>query len=199
MPNETGSHFASGFKDGVSGTFQSLRNSLQPSNYSHAARQTSQFFSAVGNPRRTGNSLHTAGQEMRPHLDVRNTLARTGGDMLGSAATLLGATALTVAAFRQPYLRSRFGTQVAQHYDRSPFLQSGFFRHQRVRNFIQTRPLAFGVGSVLGVASFIGGAGDRAQTATENQTTWPHAHTALSNGGVHELTATQVDRAVRRT
>lgn len=196
-PRKASAEFLSALGGGASGAVESVANVVRPSNYPHAARQAGQLADAVTHPSQTANSLHDAFKVAREDMDVPRTGARTAGDMMGGFAVLALMTMAGTAALRRPYLGSRMGVETSRMYGQLPALQNPVMQHPRVSRFLLTRPLAFGVGALVGAAAFIGGARARALTADENRSAHPRVTRALQPGHLEELTATPVSRIAK--
>ncbi len=196
MQRSTSSYFLEGISAGIGGTVKSIANAFNPANYSHAKRQGTQLFNAATHPIRTVNTLSDVAHGEHKEVDVPKTASRTAGDMLGSAGLLFGAAMLGTMVLKRPYLKTRFGAELTRRYTMTPLLQHPLPQHQKVREFVVTRPLALTVGGVVGTAAFIGGSQERAETAQQNAVDHPQISAGLKKGGLDEILATPVSRVV---
>ena len=189
--------FAEGAQGGFSSFFKSLTNVAKPQNYQAAKEQGSQLLDVARRPFATAKNIAS---DVKPHLsdlDPKHSLARTTGDLTGSAAGLTLSTILFSLLAKKPYLATRPVQSALKKYQASPYLQHPILQHPKVKNFLLTRPLSALVGTGLGAASFYGSASTRESDAVENRQEHPNISAALEKSNVHKLFASQLNLAVK--
>ncbi len=186
--------FAGGLIEGVSGTVESIASVARPGNPAAIRRQFADLRSAAAHPRRSAAAVAEAAADAAPELDLSRTIARTAGDMLGTALTMTAGTMAAVAAVRSPYMRTRLAQSIVRGVD--PVMPE-VLRRAGASRWVATRPVAAVAGTALGAAAMVGGASDREQTAAENRDAHPDISARLAAARLDRLLATPVSRVVR--
>lgn len=182
---------------GASSTLSDMSRAFTAANMASASRQASQLLSVMSHPVSSAAALAAAAQRARETADVPPTVAAASGDMVGSAAVVVGTGMAATAAAAPAYMRTQPAQQLARRFSAAASQISPMLSGPRLARFVATRPLALAMGAASAALAAVGSASGRESTAAENAQQHPEVSAALAPAQLDVLLASPVSRIVR--